>query len=262
MQPKPAHLAAIYGEQFSDPSVVDAYGLRPPYPDGVIDQLAGAAGSDGAVLDLGCGTGEITRRLAGRVGRIDAVDPSAAMLARARSLPGGTRPSLTWIHGMAEDAPLDPPYDLVYAAAALHWMDWAVVLPRVRAALSPSGTFAIVGNSTAPVPWAADAQVVIDRYSTNRDYRPYDLRQELECRGLFRETGRYRSDPVPFDQAVDDYVNSYHARNGFSRDRMDPAAVDAFDRAMTAVVASHVAGDTVRLMVSGDIIWGIPTPNG
>ena len=262
MQPKPAHLTAMHGEQFSDQSVVDAYGLRPPYPDGVIDQLSGAAGTNGAVLDLGCGTGEITRRLAGRVGRIDGVDPSAAMLVRATSLSGADQPNLTWIHGSAEDAPLDPPYDLVYAAAALHWMDWAVVLPRVRAALSPSGTFAIVGNSTAPLPWAADAQAVIDRYSTNRDYRPYNLQQELEHRGLFRETGRYRSDPIPFDQTIHDYVNSYHARNGFSRDRMDPAAADAFDRALTAVVASRVTGDTVRLRVFGDIVWGLPSPTG
>ena len=261
MQPKPPHLAASYGEQFADQSVVDAYGLRPPYPDGVIDQLAGLARADGAVLDLGCGTGEITRRLAGRVGRVDAVDPSAAMLATARSLPGGDHPNLAWIRGRAEDAPLSPPYDLVYAAASLHWMDWAVVLPRIRVALSPNGTFAIVGNSTAPAPWAADAQRVIDRYSTNRDYRPYNLQQELEQRGLFRETGRYRSDPVPFDQTLYDYVNSLHARNGFSRDRMDPAAADAFDRAMTAVVASHIAGDTVRLMVFGDIVRGIPSPS-
>lgn len=152
MRPKPAHLAATYGEQFSDPSVVNAYGLRPPYPDAVIDQLATRAGAAGAVLDLGCGTGEITRRLVPRLGRIDAVDPSAAMLTTARSLPGGDHPNLTWILGAAEDAPLDPPYDVVYAAASLHWMDWAVVLPRIRAALTPAGTLAIVGNGTAPVP--------------------------------------------------------------------------------------------------------------
>ncbi len=260
MQPKPAHLEARYGEQFSDQSVVDAYGLRPPYPDGVIDLLADLAGPTGAVLDLGCGTGEITRRLAGRVGRIDAVDPSAAMLVRARSLPGGDQANLSWIHGAAEDAPFDPPYDLVCAAAALHWMDWAVVLPRIRAALTPSGPLAIVGDGVATVPWAADAQVVIDRYSTNRDYRPYNLQAELEQRGLFRETGRYRSEPVPFDQTIYDYVNSYHARNGFSRDRMDPAKADAFDRELTAIVASHVTGDTVRLMVFGAIVWGIPGP--
>lgn len=260
MQPKPAHLERQYGEQFSDQSVVDAYGLRPPYPDGVIDQLAELAGPRGTVLDLGCGTGEITRRLAPRVGRVDAVDPSAAMLASARSAPGGDLPNLRWILGAAEDAPLDPPYDLVYAAAALHWMDWAVTLPRIRAALTPDGPLAIVGNGTAPVPWAADAQVVIDRYTTNRDYRPYDLQRELEQRGLFRESSRYRSGPVRFDQTIYDYVNSYHARNGFSRDRMDPAAADAFDRELTSVIGTHVTGGTVRLMVFGAIVWGIPAP--
>ncbi len=258
MQPKPAHLDARYGEQFSDQSVVDHYGLRPPYPDGLIDQLALLAGPDGAVLDIGCGTGEITRRLIGRVGRIDAVDPSAAMLASARSLPSGDHANLTWILGAVEDAPLHLPYDLVYAAAALHWMDWAVVLPRIRGALTPAGVLAIAGSGTAPVPWAADAQVVIDRYSTIREYRPYNLQQELEQRGLFRETGRYRTDPVPFDQTIYDYVNSYHARNGFSRGRMDPSVADAFDNELMAIISSYTAANHVRLMVYGDVVWGRP----
>ena len=260
MRPKPTHLDAAYGDQFADQSVVDAYGFRPPYPDGVIDRLASLAGPDGAVLDLGCGTGEITRRLAGRVGRIDAVDPSAPMLAKARTLPGGDHPDLTWIHGYAEDAPIRPPYDLVYAAAALHWMDWAVVLPRVRDALTPDGVLAIVGDASLPVPWAARAQPVIDRYSTNRDYRPYNLQSELEQRGLFRETGRYRTEPVPFDQSIDEYVSSYHARNGFSRDRMAPEIADAFDREMTTIVSSCLVGGTVRLMTFGQVVWGLPAP--
>lgn len=262
MQPKPKHLDAAYGDQFADQSVVDAYGLRPPYPDGVIDRLASLAGPSGKVLDIGCGTGEIIRRLAGRVGPIDAVDPSASMLARAQSLPGGDHPDLNWIHGYAEDAPIRPPYDLVYAAAALHWMDWAVVLPRVRDALTADGVLAIVGDAYLPVPWAAEAQPVIDRYSTNRDYRPYNLQSELEQRGLFRETGRSRTYPVPFDQPIDDYVNSYHARNGFSRDRMAPEMAEAFDRELTAVVSSHVAGESVRLMTFGQIVWGQPAPDG
>ena len=165
-----------------------------------------------------------------------------------------------WVDPLNENAPIDPPYNLVYAAAALHWMDWAVVLPRIQRALSPTGVLAIVSDGAAPVPWAADAQRIIDQYSTNRDYRPYNLQQELEQRRLFRETGRHRTEPTPFDQTIYDYVNSYHARNGFSRERMSPSAADAFDDELTAIVSSHTTDTNVRLMIFGDIVWGQPGP--
>lgn len=261
MLPKPRGLAATYGEQFSDLSVVAAYHLRPPYPEAVIARLSALAGPKGSVLDLGCGTGEISRRLIGRVGRIDAVDPSAAMLDMAHALPGGDAPGLNWIQGRAEDAPLDPPYDLVYAAASLHWMDWAIVLPRLRSVLIPTGLLAIVGDGAAPVPWATDAQVVIDRYSTNRDYRPYNLITELTERGLFQIMDQWQTEPVPFRQPIHDYVNSFHARNGFSRDRMAPAAADAFDRELTAIVARHATDGFVHLSITGQIITGLPSPD-
>lgn len=88
--PKPKHLAPEYGSQFSDPSVASAYCFRPPYPDEVyvfLEELI--ADTPRIVLELGCGLGEITRRLAARAKRVDAVNPSHAMLAIARTLPGG-----------------------------------------------------------------------------------------------------------------------------------------------------------------------------
>ena len=54
-----------YAEQFGDASVVAAYAARPPYPaalDPLFVELAG--GPAAHVLDLGCGTGELARRLA------------------------------------------------------------------------------------------------------------------------------------------------------------------------------------------------------
>jgi ubiquinone/menaquinone biosynthesis C-methylase UbiE len=48
------------------------------------------------VLELGCGIGEIARRLAARMDRVDAVEPSLAMLELARTLPGGERRNIQW----------------------------------------------------------------------------------------------------------------------------------------------------------------------
>ena len=107
MRPKPKHLGAEYGAQFQDASVVAAYPHRPPYPEAVFETLAGlTVAGNRAVLDLGCGTGDLARRLAEHVARVDAVDLSERMLALARTLPGGDRPNLRWIQGTAEQAPI------------------------------------------------------------------------------------------------------------------------------------------------------------
>jgi hypothetical protein len=97
-------------------------------------------------------------------------------------------------------------------------------------------------------------------YSTNRDYRPYNLVEELVRRGLFHPLSTHRSEPEPFHQPVHDYVESYHARNGFSRDRMAPADATAFGREMTAIVLPHATNSMIRLDVVGTITFGIPAP--
>src|SRR5262245_11507173 len=80
LQQKPAGLAPEYAAQFQDRSVADAYHHRPPYPDEVFAILTGLITCEPrAVLDAGCGTGDIARRLAPLVARVDAVDFSPAM---------------------------------------------------------------------------------------------------------------------------------------------------------------------------------------
>jgi SAM-dependent methyltransferase len=259
--PKPAHLGPEYGGQFADRSVVAAYHLRPPYPAAVFDTLVSLVVPPGTVLDIGTGTGEIARPLVGRVLAVDALDPAAGMLAKGQDLPGGDHPGLTWTLGSAETGPLRPPYGLIVAGASLHWTEWTTVLPRLRAALAPAGHLAIVDLIVASNPWDGPLGELIARYSTNPQFRPYDLVAELVQRRLFHERGRYRTASVPFVQPVAAYVESFHARNGFSRDRMAPALAAAFDTAVTGLVAPHAGDGVVRLSVAGEIVWGMPAPD-
>ena len=154
-----------------------AYPHRPPYPDDAIRLLVDLLrDTPRAVLDAGCGTGDLARPLASDVERVDAVDPSAAMLAEGRKLPGGDHPHLRWQRATAEAAVLDPPYALVTAGESLHWMDWPVALPRFAAALAPHGVLAIVERDfDGPPELAARLRAVFAEHSVVRDFRPMDV---------------------------------------------------------------------------------------
>jgi trans-aconitate methyltransferase len=259
MLPKPKHLGPDYAARFQDHSIVAAYHHRPPYPAQVFDVLAGLVTSEPkAALDVGCGTGDIARRLVAYVERVDAVDVSRGMIEKGKSLPGGDDPRLRWIAGPVEEVPLHPPYALVTAGESLHWMEWEVALPRLRDMLVPGGYLAIVEREELPMPWTADMRELQRRYSTNRDFRPYDLVAELEQRGLFERRGERRTRPMPFVQSVESYVECVHSRNGFSRDRMTPEGAGAFDAALTELVSRTSADGMVELQIVGVMHWGVP----
>jgi SAM-dependent methyltransferase len=98
MQPKSKHLGPAYAAQFQDAAVVAAYPTRPPYPPEVFEILAGLITIEPrVVLDVGCGTGDVARRLAPLVARVDAMDVSWRMIARGRTLLAGDAPNLRWI---------------------------------------------------------------------------------------------------------------------------------------------------------------------
>jgi SAM-dependent methyltransferase len=261
MRPKPKGLSPEYATQFQDAAVVEAYQARPPYPDGVFEALVGLIGDRPRVaLDLGCGTGDLARRLAPLVERVDAVDLSEGMIALGKTLAGGDAPNLRWIVGGAEDAPLSPPYGLVVAGESLHWMAWDVVLPRLREALAPGGMLAIVGRGEDGSPWWSDLIALINRFSTNRDFQPYDVVEEVTERGLFAERGRRALPAEPFEQSVAAYVESIHSRNGFSRDRMTPEDAAAFDAAVRELVGPHAQEGVLRIGVAAEVVWGEPAP--
>jgi SAM-dependent methyltransferase len=260
MVQRPEHLAAEDAAAFQDPSVAAAYQHRPPYPPELFDLLASLITTEPRrVLDVGCGSGEIARHLARRVEWLDAVDFSRPMIEAGQRLPGGDHPRLRWRHGRVEEVMLDPPYALVTAGASLHWMDWGVVLSRFQAVLAPGGYLAIVEQRTTPDPWSALGEL-IPRYRTDAyRARPVDIIDELERHGLFRKVGEQVTATTPFAQSVDDYIESYHSRSGFSRERMGLERAEAFDReARRMLLAAHSDG-VVALQVSASVVWGVPS---
>jgi len=247
------------GRVFDDEGVAALYRYRPPYPRGVFEILERLIVDPRVVLDAGAGTGALARVLAPTVERIDAVDASAAMLAEARALPGGNEPRIQWIHARAEDAPLSGPYGLITAGASLHWMEWRTVLPRFRAALAPDARVAVVDMESVYAPGPLrDAQLeIIQRYSPLEDHvETADMVRRLVERGLFALQGQQRTEPVAFEQSIDDVLRRLHSTSTFSRVTLGDK-LDEFDAEMRAAYASHGV-DKARFGVVGYVAWGEP----
>lgn len=260
----PKQFGTEYSSIFKDESVVEAYRYRPPYPPGVFAlllKLLESADRPWRVLDAGCGTGFVARELLPSVDEVDAVDVSKAMIENGKMLPGGDDPNLRWIHGPVEEATLRPPYSLVVAAASLHWMEWNKALPRFAQILDVGGYLAVVEIKTAPVVWDADAKKVFGNYSMNRDFAPYSMvtvAAELTKRKLFEQVGMEETESVAFRQSIDEWVESVHARNGFSRDRMNKADAATCDEQLREIASKHNPDGMIERSIRGCVIWGKP----
>jgi SAM-dependent methyltransferase len=129
------------------------------------------------VLELGAGTGKLTRTLVELGHDVLATDPDAAMLeVLDREVPGV--PSLV---GSAED--LDVPsqtVDAVVVAEAFHWFDPERALPEIARVLRPGGHLALVWNEwDQRVPWVKRLARLLGLPSEVRDPSDVLLGSEL-----------------------------------------------------------------------------------
>lgn len=106
---------------------------------------------DGNVVDLGCGSGELTALLAEHTGATTlGVDSSAAMLAQAAA---HGRSGLSFLQSDLREPPPGGPFDVVFSNAALQWVpDHADVLTLWRSWLTPGGQLAVQVPANADHP--------------------------------------------------------------------------------------------------------------
>jgi SAM-dependent methyltransferase len=123
-------------------AVADTYErARPSYPDAAVDWLLPAGAR--TVLDLGAGTGKLTRSLAARGLEVVAVEPIAEM----RASLAASLPEVRVLEGTAEAIPLpDDSVDAITVAQAWHWVDPEKATLEAARVLRPGGTLGLIWN--------------------------------------------------------------------------------------------------------------------
>ncbi len=119
---------------------------RPAYPEELIDhacEVAGLAAGD-EVLEIGCGTGQLTRSLLARGLRVTAVEPGDNLIALARENLAGSG-DVHFTNTRLEDVGLpSDQFSAAFCASAIHWIDPDIGWRRAAEVLAPGGTLALI----------------------------------------------------------------------------------------------------------------------
>jgi SAM-dependent methyltransferase len=137
--------ASRYGEVFNE--VAEEYDRhRPTYPAALIDRACevGGLGPGATVLEIGCGTGQLTRSLLARGLRVTAIEPGGRLIARARDQLADAG-EVEFVNRRLEEASLPHAhYSAVFSGSAIHWVDPDVSWRKTADALVDGGTLALV----------------------------------------------------------------------------------------------------------------------
>jgi SAM-dependent methyltransferase len=158
---------------------------RPEYPAEALRWAAGQLGLEpvARVLDVGAGTGKLTRRLVSLGFEVVAVEPGAPMLDELRAVV----PEAEAHEGAVESIPLpDESVDAAFAGQAYHWFDRKRALPELQRVIRAGGGLALLWNWwNERDPLQRELGELIG-YAGKEPYRE----EELPGEPWFREVGR------------------------------------------------------------------------
>lgn len=106
------------------------------YGESLLELLAPKPGE--RILDLGCGTGQLTEKIAQSGAKVQGIDSSPAMISQAKE----NYPQLQFTVADARHFQINQPFDAVFSNAVLHWIKQPdAVISCIRQALKPGGRF-------------------------------------------------------------------------------------------------------------------------
>jgi len=190
---------------------------RPAWPEDAVRWLV----PEGAqlVVELGAGTGKLTRAMAALGARVVAVEPDPRMLAVLRRL------GLERVEGSAEAIPLGGGVaDAVVAGSSLHWFELELALPEIHRVLRPGGRFGFGWNHRddrhPAIARMGEAVYAAQARTPGPRWRSRDWPAELTATGLFRDVEQALFEHVHAlpREALRDHLLSYSGVAGLSED--------------------------------------------
>jgi SAM-dependent methyltransferase len=154
-------------------STYERFRASPP-PAAIAWMLPGSAQT---VVDLGAGTGALTKELVGKVDRVIAIEPDDRM----REILTKNFPGVTALRGSGEAMPLETSsVDAVLASSSWHWMDPDRTLQETARVLVPGGTLGAVWAGPDPDgPFVTQAQAMLSEMSSGQRESESDLGREV-----------------------------------------------------------------------------------
>ena len=153
---------------------------RPEYPAEAVEWMLGTAGPD--VLDVGAGTGKLTRAVLATGRTVTAVDPDAVMLAELTA----REPRVSTLVGSAEKLPVaDASADAVVFGQAWHWVDVPTASREAGRVLRPGGVLGLIWNiRDTREPWVAELSDMMEASSSETLILGVGPRVEAPFEGL------------------------------------------------------------------------------
>ncbi|WP_063040120.1 class I SAM-dependent methyltransferase [Nocardia pseudovaccinii] len=181
---------------------------RPSYPQPFLDDLVERFHLDrtGRLLDLGCGTGQLTIPLAPHVAEAVGIDPEPEMLAEAaEQAQAAGLANATWAQGSSTDLPGEfGQFRLVTMGRSFHWMDREQVLTALDSMVDGDGAIVLANDSclVRPItPWQQTVEDIQRRFvpaelmppplpgrlNASTDHQPHE---QILARSPFRQVDR------------------------------------------------------------------------
>lgn len=180
---------------------------------GVVDLLDPKPGEK--ILDLGCGTGQLTQKIAERGAEVVGFDSSPEMIGQARQ----NFPKIRFLLGNGAHMSFSGEFDAVFSNAALHWMtDADSVIRGIAAALRPGGRLAAEFGGKGNIAHILTAiETVLVRYYSGaipagRTYFPSipEYGGLLEAHGLELQFGQLFDRPTPLGpDGMEDWIRQF-----------------------------------------------------
>jgi SAM-dependent methyltransferase len=151
------------------------------------------------VVDVGAGTGKLTRELVGTGAAVVAVEPVPGM----RSVLERTVPGARVLDGTAEALPAaDESLDAITVAQAFHWFDVPRTLSEFHRVLRPGGRLAVIWNSRRrEQPLHEAIHEITEPYrGDSPSHYESRWRESISADGRFAAAGEMQ---IPFEQQFD-----------------------------------------------------------